>query len=61
MDHLSAHKVAGIQQDFARRRARLRYWPPSPGVSSVERGVNQRNMALWIAKVCTRAALDMEL
>jgi hypothetical protein len=62
MEHVSAHKAAGIQQDFARRRARLRYWPPSsPGVSPVERGVSQRNTALGVAKACMRAALDMEL
>jgi DDE superfamily endonuclease len=62
MDQLSAHKATGIRQDFARRRVRLRYWPPSsPGVSPVERGVSQRNTALWVAKVRMRAALDMEL
>jgi transposase len=59
LDHRSAHKVTGIQQALARRRARLLYVPPySPDLSPMEQCVSQLKTALRAAKARTREALD---
>lgn len=59
MDHLAAHKVPGIQQALARRRARLRYVPPSsPDLSPIEPCWGNVKTFLRTAKARTRAALD---
>lgn len=61
-DNLPAHKVSGIQQALARRRARLRSVPPySPDVAPMELRRSQIKTALRAAKARTRDALETAL
>jgi transposase len=62
LDHWPVHKVPGIQQAFARHRARLLYVPPySPDLSPMELCLSQVKTALRAAKARTREALETAL
>jgi transposase len=59
MDHLRAHKAAGIQEAIAQAGAQVRYLPPySPDLSPIERCWSKLNTYLRTAKARTREALD---
>jgi transposase len=62
LDHLPIHKVPGIQQALARRRARLLYLPPYlPDLSPMELCLSQVKTALRAAKARTRETLETAL
>jgi transposase len=59
LDNLPIHKMPGIQQALARRRARLLYLPPySPDLSPMELCLSKVKTALRAAKARTREALE---
>jgi transposase len=62
LDNWPVHKVPGVQQALARRRARLPYVPPySPDLSPMELCLSKVKTALRAAKARTREALETAL
>jgi transposase len=59
MDHLRAHKAAGIREAIEQMGARLQYLPPySPDLSPIERCGSKLKTALRTAQARTREALE---
>ena len=59
MDHLRAHKTAGIREPIEQAGARVLYVPPySPDLAPIERCWSKLKSILRTAKARTREALD---
>jgi transposase len=62
MDHLRAHKVAGIREAVEQAGARLLYLPPySPDLSPIEPCWSRLKTALRTAQARTREALEQAI
>ena len=62
MDNLSAHKVKGVRELIAARRAELLYLPPySPDFNPIEKAWSKLKQLLRAAKARTAEALDQAI